>query len=226
MEKKPMLYSYSIPFDSGAAPNPYWGVCTLAICKPKIRSTAKVGDWVVANGSKNSLIGDISQKIVCAMKITNKMTFEEYDNYCKEQVPKKIPSWDSKDYRRKVGDCIYDFSTSDKPTIRTSVHSETDRRRDLSGKNVLLSTHFYYFGDKPVDIPDNIRGIIHNGQNHKSQLNEQYVLEFIKWINNFEKNKLYGKPQCLISKYSQCDSICSGKATEEALVKEELKRNC
>ncbi len=45
------LYTYFIPFDNGAAPNPFGGICTLAICKPVIRRNAKAGDWVVGTGS-------------------------------------------------------------------------------------------------------------------------------------------------------------------------------
>ena len=40
------LYSYCLPYDDGAAPNPFWGTCTLVICKPAIRRTARVGDWI------------------------------------------------------------------------------------------------------------------------------------------------------------------------------------
>ena len=50
----PTLFTYCIPIDDGAAPNPYWGICTLVICKPVIRRVANVGDWVVGIGSKNS----------------------------------------------------------------------------------------------------------------------------------------------------------------------------
>jgi len=46
----PTLYTYCIPYDDGAAPNPYWGICTLVICKPVIRRTAEVGDWIVGTG--------------------------------------------------------------------------------------------------------------------------------------------------------------------------------
>jgi hypothetical protein len=45
------LFTYCIPYDDGAAPNPFWGLCTLAICKPSIRRVAKEGDWVVGTGS-------------------------------------------------------------------------------------------------------------------------------------------------------------------------------
>lgn len=65
------LYSYCLRWDDGAAPNPFWGVCTLAICKPAIRRTAKVGDWVVGLGSANSPIGNISDSVVYAMRVTD-----------------------------------------------------------------------------------------------------------------------------------------------------------
>ena len=146
------LYSYCVKHDSGAAPNPFWGICTLVICKPAIRRTADIGDWVVGFGSKNSLFGDISHKIVYSMKVTAVLTLQEYDQLCRNKHPKKIPDWFSKDFRRKVGDCIYDFSKDDVPNIRLGVHSEINRERDLGGENALLSKHFYYFGDKPIPI--------------------------------------------------------------------------
>ena len=41
------IYSYVVTHDTGFAPNPFHGYCTLACCKPRIRSRAAVGDWVV-----------------------------------------------------------------------------------------------------------------------------------------------------------------------------------
>jgi len=41
------LYSYVVRYDSGFAPNPFGGYCTLATCKPEIRKTAQLGDWLV-----------------------------------------------------------------------------------------------------------------------------------------------------------------------------------
>jgi hypothetical protein len=73
------LFSYCIPTDDGAAPNPYWGVCSLAICKPKIRKKARLHDWIVGTGSKNSPIGDISNHVVYTMRVTRRVTMRDYD---------------------------------------------------------------------------------------------------------------------------------------------------
>ena len=46
------LFSYVVARDYGFAPNPFFSTCTLATCKPKIRRTASVGDWIIGTGSK------------------------------------------------------------------------------------------------------------------------------------------------------------------------------
>jgi len=208
------LYSYCLRYDDGAAPNPYWGVCTLAICKPAIRRTAKVGDWVVGLGSKRSPCGDISSKVAYAMHVTQVLSMEEYDSYCRKHMQKKIPKWHGRDFRKQMGDCIYDYSQHP-PRLRESVHKEANRRTDLSGKNVLLSDHFYYFGDKPIDLPDDLLAIVHQTQGHKSKTNDPYAHRFVQWIEGggWRKNVLLGQPQLKDQmskmKLSACREACS-----------------
>jgi hypothetical protein len=152
-EKLMQLFSYCIPVDDGAAPNPYFGICTLTICKPVIRRTAETGDWVIGTGSINSPIGDISKKVVYMMEVTKKIPLQDYDMLCKVEYPGKIPDFNSKDPKKKLGDCIYDFSTNP-PTQRKGVHGPDNVLRDLNGKFSLISEHFYYFGNKPIELPD------------------------------------------------------------------------
>src|SRR4051812_45267196 len=99
------LFSYCIPVDDGAAPNPFWDRCTLTICKPVIRRNAEKGDWVVGVGSKNVTGKDYSGKLVYAMKVAEKMKLHKYDDYCKIFLPGKLPDILHQDYRRHVGDC-------------------------------------------------------------------------------------------------------------------------
>ena len=109
------LFSYCIPVDDGAAPNPYWGICTLTICKPVIRRVAREGDWIVGVGSKNVNGEDFSGKIVYAMLITERLTLQEYDHFCKTKLPQKIANIESEDQRIRLGDCIYDYDDNEKP---------------------------------------------------------------------------------------------------------------
>lgn len=208
------LFSYCIPVDDGAAPNPYWGICTLAICKPKIRSVAQVGDWIAGVGSKDVRGVSYENKLVYAMKVTQKMTLKEYDVHCRNQLPNKIPDIDNAEYSRRVGDSIYDYSTI-RPTLRKSVHNELNECRDLGGKYVLLSNHFYYFGDQAIDIPFELLPIVNQRQGHKSNANEPYKLDFIDWLerSNYKPNTLYGQSQILINfskreSFKNCEPEC------------------
>lgn len=203
------LFSYCIPVDDGAAPNPFWGICTLTICKPVIRRVANVGDWIVGVGSKNVNGDDFSGKIVYAMQITQKMTLKEYDQFCRDQLPEKIADINNSDQRIKLGDCIYDYSNGEPPSQRLGVHNAKNFERDLGGQFALLSDHFYYFGDQAIDIPPEFRSIIKQGQAHKSNSNEPVKEEFIEWLETrgYRSNKLFGKPQIEIdfNKKNPCE---------------------
>ena len=120
---------------------------------------------------------------------------KEYDSFTKAKLPEKIPVWKNKDPRLRVGDSIYDFS-SDSLRIRKGPHNKKHSKRDLSGKFALLSEHFYYFGDNPVDLPKHLEGIVCTTQGHQSQKNDKYIDPFQKWLDGLglKLNKLYGKP--------------------------------
>lgn len=223
------LYSYCLRYDDGAAPNPFWGICTLVICKPAIRRCANIGDWVVGLGSANSPIGNVSDCVVYAMKVTNKMTMQAYDEYCQQHLTRKIPQWrNGKDYRLRVGDCIYDYSRGEPPQLRWSVHDEGNIKRDLGGEYALMSNHFYYFGDKPIRLPDRLSPIIHATQGHKSDANQPFLEEFINWIEGQGKkpNTLYGEPQ-LKSEFvigEEMRAKCARRDLEIAEEDEEIER--
>jgi hypothetical protein len=214
-----MLYSYCLRFDDGAAPNPYWGICTLVICKPAIRRKASVGDWVVGLGAVGSPIGNLTGQVVYAMRVTQRMSMREYDTFCRKSLPGKVPHWDSVEFKKRVGDCIYDFSGSGSPRLRPSVHDERNREVDLSGENALLSEHFYYFGDQPRELPEDLRPIVHQTQGHKSRANSQHAERFVTWIEGLglAPNQLHGEPQLRtqIMEDPTCRKMCSTRDLDE-----------
>ena len=40
------LYSYKMRHDTRFAPNPLFGVLTLATCKPSMRRNMQIGNWI------------------------------------------------------------------------------------------------------------------------------------------------------------------------------------
>lgn len=158
----------------------------MVICKPAIRRTARVGDWILGTGSKAAKMDrrttrDLSCRVVYAMLVTEKVTMQQYDGLTKSRLPEKIPVWEHVDRRRRVGDSLYDFSAS--PVVqRPGVHRAENQETDLSGGFALLSNDFYYFGANAIALPGDLAPVAQNQQGHRVKLNEPYVERFITWI--------------------------------------------
>ncbi len=194
------IYSYILRYDDGAAPNPFGDICTLTICKPAIRRTASIGDWIIGTGSKNTRVTktdtvNLSAYLVYAMKVTDKKNLADYDQFFKQSLQSKIPIWKTKDWRLRMGDSIYDYSKPGDPTIRKSVHNETNRVTDIGGKFSLLSTHFYYFGLAAIEIPNDLKQLIKQNRGHKIIEQKDLIIKFENWIKQFEANTILADPQ-------------------------------
>ena len=176
------LFSYRVRFDSGLAPNPFWGVCTLVVCKPRIRRRARVGDWVVGTGSAKSPAGDLSGSVMYAMQVNRALSMRAYDEWSAWHLRKR-PDRSHADPRRAVGDSIYDFA-SNSPAVRPGIHTEADREYDLSGRRALLSTRFVYFGRLAAQIPPHLLGIVKVGPGHKSAAIAALEVPFVTWLES------------------------------------------
>jgi hypothetical protein len=95
------IFSYILAADDGAAPNPFWGYCTLAICKPVIRRVAQKDDWVVGIGPAGK---PIHGKLIYAMKVEKPLPLDQY--FRDPRFRKKKPAMASRDLRRRVGDTV------------------------------------------------------------------------------------------------------------------------
>ena len=213
----PRLFSYTITVDDGAAPNPFSGMCSLAICKPGIRKVAQVGDWVAGLGSKNANGRDLSQRIVYAMHIEEVVSMQDYDRMAPERWPHRIPDIESLALQDRLGDCIYNFS-SGFPVQRKGVHGAGNMEVDLKGQNVLISRDFYYFGNQARLLPENLLPICHQNQGHKSNANRPYFDQFIEWIRNLvpSTGQIYGWPDYIIDWGNLAGGGCATRQYEDA----------
>lgn len=213
------LFTYTIRVDDGAAPNPFYGMCSLAICKPAIRRVAKPGDWIAGLGSKRAPSGDLSGHLVYAMKIEEVLSMKDYDTQASLRWPHRIPNIHSTALQERLGDCIYDFSGKEQPTQRLSVHGKENVTTDLNGKNVLISKDFYYFGSSARKLPNYLINICHQTQGHRSELNAPYLEKFISWIRSVAPvtGQIYGWPDYIIKWEStlKCGGCASIKSDNE-----------
>jgi hypothetical protein len=152
------VYMYVVDRDFGFAPNPFHGYCTLATCKPGIRSTARPGDWIIGMGGKRL---NATGKCVFAMEVTEKIAFQEYWTNGKYITKRPVRNGSSV---RLVGDNIYH---RDSPASgwqqADSHHSKPDGspnpvnvRNDTKSDKVVISEHFFYFGKEAPTVPSDL----------------------------------------------------------------------
>ena len=185
------LHSYVVAIDDGFAPNPFYGYCTLATCKPQIRRHAQIGDWILGTGSKQNRR---QGSLVYAMRVTEKMT---YDSYWQDQrFAEKRPHL-RQSIRKSRGDNIYHRNPENGAWIQEdSCHSNSNGTpnldhiaRDTNSDNVLVSNDFIYQGGGPeVWIPefDGIT-VCHSGLGHRNKFPHAVVASFIAWAQSLDE---------------------------------------
>ena len=194
---RPNLYSYVITHDDGFAPNPFHGLLTLACCKPVIRRVAKVGDYVCANGS---MVRGAAPRLVYIMRVTEKMTFDEYfrDPRFQEKKPKRDGT-----PIQQLGDNIYFLGAAGhyQQIDDAAHHCESgDMQRDLGGKYVLISDDFIYWGGMVQPPPPQLdrnrfESIIHRSQGHSSnRFSDGFKQEVFEWFDRFPQKGRLGQP--------------------------------
>lgn len=176
------LFTYIVVSDKGFSPNPFHGWCTLACCKPRIRSSATAGDLVVGISP-----GHLGHRIVYGMVVTEApLTFKEYYQDSRFHSKKPRRTGDPVDRR---GDNIYKPLPGGSYRQLPSFHSRTDgcehkqnKKRDLSGKRVLISEQFWYFGRSGKPLPPLLSEVI-PGRGHRCRFPDETVhamLTFLK----------------------------------------------
>jgi hypothetical protein len=181
------LYSYVVSRDFGFAPNPFYGFCTLATCKPNIRKAAQPGDWIVGTGSKqNGLEG----RLVYAMRVSEVLGFDEY--WRDPRFLDKRPNMHAS-RMQAFGDNIYHRDSDGVWQQENSHHSLKDGGRnqanvkhDTKPDRLLVSDHFTYWGDSGPEIPAHFRSWdgydVCAGRGHKCRFTVSLVGAFVAWL--------------------------------------------
>jgi hypothetical protein len=180
------VFSYVVARDFGFAPNPFYGVCTIATCKPEIRRSANAGDWVIGTGATHYGLRD---HLVFAMRVSEALDFQAY--------------WDDPRFRRKrpnlrgslkqlYGDNIYHKDSSGRWVQEDSHHSrddgspnQTNMDHDLRVDRVLIGESFAYWGASAPALPASLRGaagICKPGRGHRYSFERPVRVAFFEWL--------------------------------------------
>ncbi|TAY27683.1 hypothetical protein ELH93_28565 (plasmid) [Rhizobium leguminosarum] len=193
------VYMYVVARDFGFAPNPFHGYCTLATCKPRTRSVAQVGDWIIGMGGGQ--LGAVG-RCIFAMQVSQVMSFNEY--------------WDSPNFLSKrpvrngsrcmmLGDNIYNRDSDGAWHQMDSHHSQPDGspdpdniRNDTQTNRVLISDRFFYFGKEAPEVPADILTKMgyRNLRNHRVFKDDECTV-LLNWLlNGYSQhtNEIMGDP--------------------------------
>ena len=173
----PRLFSYKMNADTGFAPNPFFGMLTLATCKPEIRKCKHEGDWIAGFTSKelcNDPVGN--ERLIYLMQVSRKVPLAQY--FFDREFECKIPRVDAPQALQSAGDNIYRpvcadaAEPDDFEQIRNANHWDKANdcpdlyslRHDVPGRYILVAKQYAYFGGDPLFIPAEIRPQIPRGQ--------------------------------------------------------------
>lgn len=159
-------YSYIVKRDYGFAPNPFYGVLTLATCKQVIRKGAGIGDIVIGNADS-----DNDHKLIYIAKVSEVLTYDQYWDDLRFSQKKPVMNGSRK---KLYGDNIYHHGLGGEWIQEDSHHSNNDGTANLynlerdtnTTDHVLVCNEFIYFGESMIDLPDAFEYCICRNRGH------------------------------------------------------------
>lgn len=179
------LFTYILDHDVGFAPNPFFKVCTLAACKPKIRKRASVGDYIIGTGSARR---GRAGALIYWMYVEEVSDFDTY--WSEPSFLRKRPVMNGSMLQRH-GDNIYHRDLPTGQWIQEdSFHSEPrgvisveNLKRDTDATDrVLMGTDYCYWGGSGPFIPQEFSEFVHSTQGHKCKFPPERVELFVDWL--------------------------------------------
>ena len=138
------IHAYVVVHDGGSAPNHEAPATTLAICKPRIRRSANVGDVVI--GFSGSRLGPEPHSVRWAGIVSEKLSFAEYWNDLR--FARKKPG------RSATPDNIYKPFGRSVRLVPNQIHAEGNVATDLAGEFVLVFDEAWRFGAAAPILPE------------------------------------------------------------------------
>ncbi|HEX9897062.1 MAG TPA: hypothetical protein VGA85_05325 [Dehalococcoidales bacterium] len=195
------LYTYIVARDYGFAPNPFNGYCTLATCKPQIRSRASVGDWVVGTGAKTKY--NLAGYLIYAMKVDEVLEFDSYWNDPRFLGKRPLMNGSLK---QLYGDNIYYrynyqwVQADSHHSLDTGQPNSRNTDHDTKVNRLLISRHFVYFGNNPIPIPKRFRPYRPTSEDlccisrgHRI-LSHDFAMAFESWLDHRGEWGVQGMP--------------------------------
>lgn len=191
------IYSYVIEHDLGFAPNPFHLICTLAACKPQIRRSAQVGDYIIGTGAKRP---NIQGHLSYWMRVDEILTFEQYWDDPRFRLKRPFMRGS---YIQRYGDNIYHRDPFTGEIVQEdSFHSKSGGKMSIENlvrdtgttDRVLIAAEFAYWGGAGPKIPSALKDFVVANQGHKCRFNADRVQAFLSWLSGMPGRGYLGEP--------------------------------
>ena len=174
-----MIRSYVITHDHGFSPNYDPPALTLACCKPRIRKTAVVGDWIVGTHSKKRGWN----RLCFAAQVSAAMSFDEYHR--DPVFISKRPTPDN------FGDAIYRRGSGGRLVqVRNRGHNSAHFGHDTSVDRVLVCERFWHFG-AGLPLPEDLADfLVKRGPGHRNISSPNTIAVFEEFIAKYPEGRV------------------------------------
>ena len=190
-----MLFTYVVRWDHGFAPNPFYGACTVATCKPYIRKKANIDDWVLGTGSAER---DVQGHAIFLMRVTETSRFDDYWSLPAFALKRPVMNGSLK---QRFGDNIYHRNASggwlqaDSRHSQDGIANEFNLRRDTrTTDRVLISSDFIYWGENAPKIPKSLQHFVIARQGWDEITDQTEIDKFVNWAKGFGQQGQIGAP--------------------------------
>ena len=192
------LYTYVMTHDSGLAPNPFGGFCTLAVCTPNHQgSKAGPGDWIAGVSRKSR-----GHELIYAMEVAERLHMNAHFKDPRFEEKKPVLAGGPE---QRCGDNIYGQDEVGRWfQLDNPYHvGEADLRKDTRKPWVFAATEFWYLGREAVSVPQEYR-VLFGGRGARVTHPPELVAAFKAWVRSTLPKGRYGRPRDL--ERADCDS--------------------
>lgn len=172
------ILRYILQHDSGMAPCIDGGLVSLATCKPKIRASAKRGEWVIGFRPSPAPRG----LVVWAGRVACSVAVGEYE--CQHRGRK---------------DAVYLLKPDGQyKRLNPYYHQTPDQFRKDTTAPVLIFNKLatWYFGREPHMMPDHLMHLAAGGRGHRvNGVNEGDAAALESWLASIALPDIHGKPR-------------------------------
>lgn len=170
------LYTYVVREDTGLAPNPFWGTCTLTVCTPNHQgSRVKCGDWIAGFLSKVR-----GHRFLYAMEVDEVLGLDDYhrDLRFEAKKPDLRGSW-----KERCGDNFYSRGRDGKwIQHRNRFHLDEDfKQKDTRYARVFIGRRFWYLGRAAAELPTRF-GPLAGGRGARVNHDPALAEKFCSWV--------------------------------------------